>query len=144
MYSTCALKAHHCRFSSSKPFSPSSSLSDSFPTANSLSPGMLCAMVKAGRYVSTALQTSPTFSSDVNKFAAYKLGICTTPSPYQTRGTHMDGALCGLDELYWEWEKNSMWPKKKKRRKKEKEIWMNSVEPNRKNLLWQRKKEKKE
>jgi hypothetical protein len=37
-----------------------------------------------------------------------------------------------------------MWPKKKKRRKKEKEIWMNSVEPNRKNLLWQRKKEKKE
>jgi hypothetical protein len=49
---------------------------------------MPCAMVKAGRYVSTALETSPIFSSDVNNFAAYKLGICTTQSPYQTRGTH--------------------------------------------------------
>ncbi len=88
MYSICALKAHHCRFSSSRPFSPSSSLSDSFPTANSLSPGIPCAMVKAGRYVWTALRTSPTFSSDVNNFAAYMLGICTTQFPYQTTGTH--------------------------------------------------------
>ncbi len=56
----------------------------------------------------------------------------------------MDGALCGLDEN----ERKT--PCGKERKKKEKEIWMvycvfwmNSVEPKRKNLMWQRKKRKK-
>jgi hypothetical protein len=33
-------------------------------------------------------QISPTFYSDFNNLVTYKLGICTTQSPYQTVGTH--------------------------------------------------------